>query len=132
MISLPENIEIHESADSTWWIATDGILYSISKKNAQRPTKEEAEKEMEKFQKIIGNNKICMILDISYARPGRKEERDIAAVQLEKLVKAMALVTISPLSRMVANLFFGLKPPSYPVKMFSTVEDAKEWIVKYV
>ncbi|MGZ4056596.1 MAG: DUF7793 family protein [Bacteroidia bacterium] len=131
MMTPPENTEIHESIGGTWWIKND-ILYSVGKKNAPKPTPEEAEKELELFKKIVGNKKICMILDISTAKPSSREERDRAAVELEKLVKAMAMVTTSPFSRMVANLFFGLKPPSYPVKMCSSVEEAEEWIKQYV
>lgn len=127
----PDNVEIHESSGGIWWISED-VLYSIGKKDAPKLSKEEGLKELELFKEIIGDRKICMVLDITHAKPSQREERDLAAVELEKLVKAMAMVTTSPLGRMVANLFFGLKPPSYPVKMFSNIEDAKVWIKQYV
>jgi hypothetical protein len=44
----------------------------------------------------------------------------------------MAIVTSSPLSRMMANLFFSFKPPQYPVKMFQNEKDATEWIRQYL
>lgn len=75
---------------------------------------------------------MCMLLDITYARPSRKEDRDEAAELLAKVVKAMAMVSRSPLGRMIANLFFGLKPPPYPVKMFSDEKEAKEWLRQYL
>jgi hypothetical protein len=131
MIKPPENVEIYESRGGQWWIEDD-ILYSIGKKDAVKATKEEGEKELAEFKRIIGDRKICMILDVTHARPSNREERDLAAVELEKMVKAAAMISKSPVGRMVANLFFGLKPPSYPVKMFSNVDEARKWIKQYV
>jgi len=130
MITLPQGIPVHESSTGYWWIKDD-ILYSLGKKDAVRGTKEEEEADLKKFKEIIGDRKMCMILDITYAKPSKREERDRAAEELQKMVKAMAMVTTSPLGRMVANLFFGLKPPTYPVKMFSNLPDAEEWIRQY-
>jgi hypothetical protein len=131
MIELPKDTEVNESPSGYWWIKNN-ILYSLGKKDAVRPAKEDEEKLLEDFKKAMGNKKMCMILDITYAKPSAREDRDRAAEELANLVKAMAMVSESPLGRMVANLFFGLKPPSYPVKMFSNVKDAEEWIKQYI
>ncbi|MGZ3883914.1 MAG: DUF7793 family protein, partial [Bacteroidia bacterium] len=61
-----------------------------------------------------------------------KHQRDFIAEQLSSVTKAMAIITSSPLSRMIANLFFGLKPPPYPVKMFTNENEAKAWILQYL
>lgn len=132
MIDIPKNIEVHEEPTGIWWIDEDGILFSVGKKDAPKPTKEENEKNKIRFKEIFGEKKICMILDITYAKPTSKAERDEAAVDMEKMVKALAMITTSPLSRMVANLFFGLKPPSYPIKIFTNEKEAKHWIKQYV
>jgi hypothetical protein len=42
------------------------------------------------------------------------------------------MITTSPVSKMIANLFFGFKPPSYPVKMFTNKEEAVSWIKQYL
>jgi hypothetical protein len=130
MIKPPENTEIHESSSGYWWLKDD-ILYSIGKKDAERPTPEDEERQLLEFKKIVGDRKVCMILDVTHAKPTGRQDRDRAAVELEKLVKAMAMVSKSPLGRMVVNLFFGLKPPTYPVKMFPTLQEAEEWIRQY-
>jgi hypothetical protein len=116
------------------WFDEDGILYSVPKPNAPQPqTKEEALLQMDEFRKIINNKRTCMItISESTAPPPKKEDRDWIAKELDSVVKAMAIITVSPLSRMVANLFFGLKPPAYPVKFFSNREDAKDWIKQYL
>jgi hypothetical protein len=131
MITIPEDVVVYESPGGKWWVKND-ILYSLGKKDPPKLSQDEEAEEMKRFKEAVGDRKICMILDITYAKPADKNERDKAAVELERLVKAMAMVTTSPLGRMVANLFFGLKPPSYPVKMFSNVDDAEKWIRQYV
>jgi hypothetical protein len=96
-------------------------------------TREETLAQMKDFKKIIGNKKVCMILETNAnSKPPKKEDRDFIAEQLTDITKAMGIISSSPLSRMVANLFFGLKPPAYPVKFFSNEKEAKEWIKQYL
>lgn len=130
----PKNARLIEWPTSTMWFDVDGILYSVPKPNAPQPqTRQESMEQMELFRKIIGGKKTCMITKTSNAsRPPKKEDRDWIAKELESVVKAMAIVSASPLSRMVANLFFGFKPPTYPVKFFSNENDAREWIKQYL
>jgi hypothetical protein len=130
----PPNAKVIEWPTSTMWFDEDGILYSIPKPGSQHPrTKEEALEEMERFRTLVGGKKTCMIAKTdNTAPPPRKEDRDWIAKELNSVVKAMAIISASPLSRMVANLFFGFKPPSYPVKFFATEKEAKEWMKQYV
>lgn len=131
----PPNARIVEWPTSLMWFDEDGILYSVPKPNVVRPdpSKEETLEQMEAFRKLIGGKKTCMIAksDNSGKAP-KKEDRDWIAKELESIVKAMAIVSASPLSRMIANLFFGFKPPSYPVKFFSNEEEARVWIKQYL
>lgn len=130
----PKNTKVIEWPTSFMWFDEDGILYSSSKPSISvMPTKEESLGQMEEFRKILGGKKSCIILETSsMAPPPKREDRDWIAKELESVTKAMAIISKSPLSRMVANLFFGLKPPSYPVKFFENEKQAKKWIVKYL
>ncbi len=130
----PKNAKLVEWPTSTMWFDEDGILYSVPKIEGQKPqTKEEVLKEMEKFRELIDHKKRCMITKTdNSSRPPKKEDRDWIAEELNSVVKALAIISASPLSRMTANLFFGFKPPKYPVKFFSNMEDAKAWIKQYL
>jgi hypothetical protein len=44
----------------------------------------------------------------------------------------MAVITSSPITKMLVNLFFGFKPPAYPLKMFLTEKDATNWVKQYL
>jgi hypothetical protein len=135
MLKPPKNAEIIEWPTSIMWFDEDHVLYSIPKPGTtpQLQTKEESLKQMEEFRKIVGGKKTCMIAQTdSKSPPPKKEDRDWIAKELDSVTKAMAIISVSPLSRMVANLFFGLKPPAYPVKFFSNQEEAKMWIKQYL
>jgi hypothetical protein len=132
---IPENVNVIDWQTSFMWFDEDGILFSMPKPGVPEPelTREESLAEMEKFKKLIGGKKVCMVLETNAnSKPPKKEDRDFIAEQLNQIAKAMGIISSSPLSRMIANLFFGLKPPPYPVKFFSNEKDAKDWIKQYV
>ena len=132
----PENAVIHDEPNSVWWIDESGIFCSVSKRNPVEQTREDGIKRLEEFKKTIGDKKVCLLMDISEARPNprmeSREERDFAAGELAKIVKAMAIISRNPLGRMLANLFFSLKPPPYPMKMFTDEHEAKEWLKQHL
>lgn len=132
-MEIPKNVKVHEMTASYCWINEEGILFSVPKPGKPpEMTEEQIEKEMKAFIEIIGPGKICMVSEANpQSRPPTKEERDRAAELINPIAQAMAIITNSPVSRMIANLFFGLKPPPYPVKMFSNEKDAVEWIRQY-
>jgi hypothetical protein len=130
----PKKAKVVDWPTSTMWFDEDGILYSSPKQGApQTQTRKESLVQMDEFRKLVGDKKTCMILQTgNSSHPPKKEDRDWISQELESVTKAMAIVSASPLSRMVANLFFGFKPPSYPVKFFPNEIEAKEWIKKYL
>lgn len=134
VIPIPAHTKTIELTNSVLWLDEDGILYSASKPDSFKVlTREETEGELRKLRELIGDKKVCMILETnSSAPPPKKEDRDWIAKELDAITKAMAIIALTPLSRMVANLFFGLKPPAYPAKFFGSVPEARKWIKKYL
>ncbi len=132
-MEIPENAKTYDMTSSTIWFDEDGILFSVPKPG--RPPelrKEDMAKEIKKFRDIVGNKKVCMVsVSNPNLRPPSKTERDWIAELINPIVKAMAVVSTSPVARMIANLFFGLKPPPYPAKMFTNEKEAVEWIKQF-
>jgi hypothetical protein len=131
-MQVPENIKTYDFTDSTIWIDEFGILYSVPKPGIpkERPISE-IDKDLKRINEITGGKKVVMVLESnSNSKPPSKELREYIAKEFSKIVKAMAVITTSPLSKMLANLFFGLKPADYPVKMFTDENEAKEWAKK--
>lgn len=134
-MEIPNDVKLIDWTTSVLWFDKDGILYSMPKPGVEEPvlSVEETMKQVEEFKKLTGGKKLCMILETNNnSKPANKEMRDVVSELLTQITKAMAIISTSPLSRMVANLFFGLKPPSYPVKFFSNETEAKEWIKQYL
>lgn len=134
-MEIPKNVKTIDWETSIMWFDEDGVLYSKSKPDVKQPelTREQTLAQMDKFKELIGHKKVCMILETnSNGSTPKKEERDFIADQLTEVTQAMGIVSTSPLGRMLANLFFGFKPPQYPVKFFSNEKDAKEWIKQYL
>ncbi len=131
-LEIPENVKKYELGSSIVWF--DGkILYSTPKPGPlETRTMEQIHADMNIIRELIGYKKVCFILESNpKSPPPAKQERDFIADQIESVTKAMAIITSSPLSRMIANLFFGFRAPSYPVKMFTDIKAAKEWIQEY-
>lgn len=112
------------------WFDEKGIVCSLSKQMEAPMNFDEVVKTVEAFKKMLGGKKVNILLDITESSPSDKKTRDYMAVEMPIFTKSLALVSTSPLGRMMANLFFGLKPPPYPAKIFSTEEEAREWIAK--
>jgi|SRR5687768_560319 len=132
-MEIPTNVTVHELTSSFIWINDEGILFSTPKPGKPPELSlDQLDVEMKKFNEIIGHKKICMVSEANpQSRPPNKQERERIAELINEVTTAMAIITNSPVSRMIANLFFGLKPPPYPVKMFSNENDAVEWIRQY-
>lgn len=132
-MDIPTDVQTHEMPTSIIWIK-DGIVYSTPKINtAQEVNSEQMKRDMDKFRSVVGPEKVCMVVEINpKVRPARKEDRDAVALEIAKIVKAMAIITTSPFTKMLANLFFGFKPPPYPTKMFLHKEDATNWIKQFL
>lgn len=131
ILKPPTGVEITETPTSIYWFDGDGILYSITKK-APAPTLEETKEQLEEFKKMAQGRKFCMIGDVTHTVPSDRAVREFAAAEIPNLVVAMAMLSASPMGRMLANLFFAIKPPTYPCKMFTTEKQAKEWIKQYL
>lgn len=131
-MEIPKSVKTYEMTSSTMWFE-DGILFSIPKPGPPPELNmKQIDEEMKKFKEIVGHEKVCIVSEANpNSRPPTKEERDMVANIINDVTKAMAIVTTSPVARMIANLFFGLKPPPYPAKMFTNKEDAVKWIKQY-
>lgn len=133
-MEIPTGVKTLELSSSIVWFDENGILFSSPKPGIPpKLNMDEVAKEMEIFRKFTNNQKVCLVIESDPKAPApAKEERDFIAEQINSITRAMAIVTTSPVSRMIANLFFGFKPPPYPVKMFGNKDEAVAWIKQYL
>lgn len=130
-MGLPQNIEVTENATSYYWFDENGILCAINKKTEPLPT-DEIIKVVEDFKNLINNKKVCMLMDVTYSPSSNKQIREYTAKEFPKMVNALALVCKSPMSRVLAYLFFAVVSTPFPAKMFAAEADAKSWLMQYI
>jgi hypothetical protein len=131
-IVRPENKMIYETPLVSCWMGDDGILYSISKPVER--TIENYRILFDLYKKLSdnGTHKICTIGDVSKASPLSHEVRKYISEELPKYVRAMALVSDTPVGKTVGTIFNKINEQSYPSQVFDNLQDAKEWIKQYV
>lgn len=131
-MKAPDNVEVFDTTLTTCWFGTDGIVYSSSKV-AER-TIENYKHLFEIYKKLSdnGNNKFCIVGDITKTQPLRKEVRAYIDAELPKYVKAMALISDSPLGDTIGKLFIVLSTSPYPSRMFDDLDAAVNWLRKYL
>jgi hypothetical protein len=128
-MQIPTNTKTYAMRTSIIWFDEDGIVYSTPKPGApQQSTNEEIKADVEAFRKLVDNRKVCMVLesDPNTAAPP-KHQRDLIDQELHSVLKVLAIITTSALSKMIVNLFFTIKPPAYPTKLFTDVDEAVKW-----
>jgi len=130
-MEIPKNVEVMDWATSISWFDENGILCSISKKAAPQ-TMEETIQTVEDFKKMLNGREVCMLIDVTHSVPSSREVRQYAANEFPKFTKAIAMISDSPLGKMIANLFFSIMKQPYPTKMFTNEEEAKDWLKQYL
>jgi hypothetical protein len=126
----PANIKKLELPTSTMWFDENGILCTVAKNFTQ--TIEEAKETMALVRQFIGPGKVCMLSDSTLSPPVNKEMRDFAAEVLPQFVKAIAILSQSPVGKMAANLFFSLKKQPYPIRFFTSEKEARQWLEQFL
>lgn len=128
LLKIPSDSSVYETRTSIIWQDPDGIVFSKSKPDVLT-TSEAIRDDIERFRSLFGSGKLPIILEPADNKPlPPNDQRTLIQQEMNAIVKALAIITTSTLAKMTANIFFVLKPPAYPVKMFTDVEEAKKWI----
>ncbi len=130
-MQIPTNAVRYETPLSTFWIDENGILCSIAKKDVPQ-TIENLEKNFVLLNQLANGKKLCCLHDISQATAPDKASRDYIAKEAVDNTKAVALLSPTVFSAVIANLFINLTEHPFPSKMFTDADRAKEWLKQYL
>ena len=119
----------HETEIATYWLE-DGMLVSRSK--SVKRTVENLRASHELIRKMTSGKKLPHLVYLTRSAMPDKDARDLSAKSLPELYTAMALVSKGGLGMFIMNLLFKMKPPTIPMKSFSSEADAREWLKGYV
>lgn len=125
----PENAVISPSGPI--WLNADGIIVTITTVPYQ--TLENAKENMEYNRRMAGGKPRPLLVDMTRVRSLSKEAREEYVRESEEpFITAVALVTKSGVSNMIANFFIRVNPSSIPTKLFTDPEKAREWLLQYL
>ena len=111
-----------------WW--KEGILYAIL--NNRKRTLELQKANFDFVREFTKNQPVCILVDATLIKVDDKESRDYTALEMPKLYKAMAVMSASPFGRFIFNVFLRLKKPSIPTRLFTSEEEARKWLERYI
>ena len=113
------------------WIEDD-ILRCKILPNAE-VTVDDGKKIMEISMLLSNGKKIPVLADMKNIKTMSRDSRAyLSGEDAKKTALALALVTKTPLSKIIGNFPLGLNKPSYPIKMFNSDMEAKEWLESFI
>jgi hypothetical protein len=127
----PPGTSYLETPLTTMWFEKKDLFCSVTKKGSLL-NMEGLQQTFEYIRAHAGEKKVCWLGDVTDAPPANKAVREYAAKETPHVVKALALITNSTFSRLLAELFMLVQKPPYPVKLFSNEESGRQWLEDYL
>nr|WP_133242751.1 hypothetical protein [Pontibacter virosus] len=79
----------------------------------------------------IGEQVYPSLFDITQVKHSTKEARDYLANEGNVGVTASAILVSSPMVKMAANIYIHVNKPKNPTRMFTSKEEAVQWLSQY-
>lgn len=113
------------------WIDEHGIIIAVA--DAQDiHTLEHAKESVAAIAALTQGVRRPFLIDMTNVKSMSREARAYhAGPEPAKVINAVAILTGSNIGKMIANFFISLTNPVLPTRMFTGVEDAKQWLLKY-
>jgi len=118
------------STQRLYWDAENGIVWGELFGNL--PTEELAKENVDAQQRLrddLNKKQTRVLIDMTQVTEIAKSARDyFANERTASIQRATALLTKSPVSRVIGNFFMGLNKPICPTRMFTDPQKALEWL----
>jgi len=130
LLSPLPNSRVVKMSLGSCWLDESGIIFCIALGNQ---TLEHAK---ENIASLISYNEAKgkpLLLDFSNIQSQTREAREYyASDESNKAVSAVAVVTNTLIGNLIGNFFIGLNKSSFPLRLFTNVEEAKQWLMQFV
>jgi hypothetical protein len=114
------------------WLGEDGIVRIIHVPGAE-VTLEDAKETMAAYLKINQGKKRPLLVDTKTMHSMTRETRQYyAGEEAAQVASAVAVVVGTPVSRVLGNFYIGLGNPNLPTRLFSSEDEALEWLKGYI
>jgi hypothetical protein len=114
------------------WMGDDGIVRIIHIPGAE-VTLEDAQETMAAYLKLNNGKRRPLFIDTKTMKSMTRETRQYyAGEEAAKVASAAAIVVGTPVSRVLGNFYIGLSNPRLPSRLFSSENEALEWLKGYI
>jgi hypothetical protein len=113
------------------WLGQDGIVRIIHVPNAA-VTLEDAKETMAAYLKINEGVRRPLFVDTKEMKSLAREARQYyAGEEAARVASAVAIIVDTPVSRVLGNFYLGLSSPHLPSRLFTSEDEALEWLKGY-
>ena len=114
------------------WLGEDGIVRIIHLPGAE-VTLEDAQETMAAYLKLYKGKRRPLFIDTKTMKSMSRETRKYyASEEAAKVVSAAAIIVGTSVSRVLGNFYIGLSNPHLPSRLFSSEDEALEWLRGYL
>jgi len=114
------------------WLGDDGIARIIHVPGAEL-TLEDAQETMAAYLKLYQGKRRPLYIDTKTMKSMSRETRQYyAGAEAAKVASAAAVIVGTPVSRVLGNFYLGISNPLLPTRLFSSEDDALEWLKGYI
>ena len=111
------------------WQGEEGIVRGVGSLNSIEATITDAMEICSAIFKVSEGKKRPLLVDIKNVKSATRETREyFAGDEAARIIEAMALLIGSPVGRMIGNFFLRINKPIYPTKLFTSENEAIEWL----
>ena len=132
---IPDNVKVIATQTEAPYIISmcdDGILY-VQVTNEVNETVERAKKLVEAIGKIVNYEKVPMLSKFDEFALPPKENRDFWAKKDScPYTSAEAFITNSTAMMLISNFYLRFDKPERQTKMFTKVEEARNWLKTFL
>jgi hypothetical protein len=125
LLKPPAGAEVTEAEIAYFWMEDNGIVCIVAKK--VRRSMQNLAEYTNTLKERIKNKKIYCLVDLTNVQSYSREEKQFLADQLKDITKAIAVVSSSPVGRMMSQVLF-VNPGLFPFRHFNSVREAREWL----
>ena len=124
--------QVRHSRTLTLRLRSDGILHGVALPDAQQNLSD-ARQNLAFAAELAGGCRLPLLMDIRSTGTLSREARSLyAGEEGAATITAMAFVADSAFARVTGNLVMRLVKTRYPVSLFTTEEDATNWLRRHV
>jgi hypothetical protein len=125
------NKKVIKTRTSKIW-EEDGILHC--KLNPGIDVDLEDAKEIMNVSSLFRRGRSIPVLgDLSEVRSISHESREyLSGEEATSIASSLAIITGTPISKIIGNFLIGINKPPYPVKLFTSQEKAIKWLRTFV